>query len=314
MDPPILYGSLHVAEEAVGALDAFCEGAEGAVRVVEQSFGDTKERGTVLVRRAVWPAKAGVAALGGPRSTVLLFSDIVETAMESVGGRGFLGVGDDALVSSLAPDRPDDAAGGGLSFMVLDHGKMVSPAEYPSYLADFIVPAALVMRRGLLVLFPSKALLRDTYALVQPVLEARGIAVYGQNIDGGRRVVEHLADEDSLVFAIAGAGPAEGETVPHCLILTRVPFAPPNPLDETRRSQVVSSSGGFVEVGVRPAALALRSYVEKMKVAGGKRSVVVMDPKVLPRKSNWGADFIASFSDLPRFTCPAAEVLSRLGR
>ena len=315
VDPPLLWKGLHTAESAAGTLDEFAEASGTDVaRIVEQSYGDDSQRGAILVRRAVWPAKAAVGALFQKAPGVVLLSDLVATAAATEGGRRFLGFGDEIGAPADSMRAAPKTGGADLVLGVLDAGRMVSPHEYARYLSDFIVPLAMEVRKGLLVAFPSRSLLKDTYALVQPTLEAQGIAVYGHGIDGGRRVVEHLAEEDSVVFATTGGGPADGEPVPQCLMLTRVAFAPPNPLDEARRGQVATPSGSFVEVSVRPAALALRSYVEKMVQAGGPRFVVIADPKVLPRRSTWGADFMASFADLTRAVCPAAEILSRLRR
>lgn len=316
VDPPLLWKDLHTLESAAALLQGLCSGGSpDSALLVEQSFGDENQRGSVLVRRSVWPALAAVGALRGRTGRLVMLSDLVSVASRSIGGRKVLGLDD----NFTAPAREDiglSAGGRGAEdrvlFAVLDGGKMVSPQEYPAYLASFLIPFGLQVRKGLLVAFPSRALLKETYALVQPELEAQGVAVYGQGVDGGRRVVDHLADEDSVVFVIGGGGPGPREPVARCLVLARVPFAPPNPLDEIRRRQAHSPSGGFIEVSVRPAALGLRAYIEKMLLSGERHAVVVADPKALPGKSNWGADFMATFDDLPRLVCPAPEILSRL--
>ncbi|MGE5580110.1 MAG: exonuclease domain-containing protein [Bacillota bacterium] len=332
VDPPILWKDLHALELAAQLLRGFCsDPPPDASLLVEQSYGDESQRGAVLVRRHVWPAQAAVTALRERTGRLVMLSDLVSAASRSIGGRKILGLDEDppafadssALLASPAspvaptPANPVPSPGecdgrDRVLFAVLDGGRMVSPQEYPAYLASFIVPLGLSVRKGLLVAFPSRTLLKETYALVQPELEGQGIAVYGQGVDGGRRVIDHLADEDSVVFVIGGSGPGPKEPVARCLVLAKVPFAPPNPLDEVRRRQARSSAGGFVEVSVRPAALALRAYIEKMLVSGEQHAVVVTDPKALPGKSNWGSEFMAAFDDLPRLVCPAPEILSRL--
>lgn len=309
VDPPLLWKDLHALESAAALLQGFCSPLAGdAALLVEQSYGDESQRGAVLVKRAIWPARAAVAALRSRSGRLVMLSDLVSAASTSVGGRMLLGLDDEAHI----PQPNAIERGDRVLFAVVDGRRMVSPQEYPEYLASLIVPLGLTVRKGLLVAFPSRALLKDTYALVQPELESQGIAVYGQGLDGGRRVIDHLADEDSVVFVIGGSGPGPKEPVARCLVLARVPFAPPNPMDEIRRRQARSEAGGFVEVSVRPAALALRAYIEKMLSSGERHAVIVTDPKALPGKSNWGAEFMAAFDDLPRLVCPAPEILSRL--
>ena len=318
VDPPLLWKDLHAIEAACKSLDGFASGGREAVettRLVEQSYGDDSRKGAVLAKRAVWPARAAIRALLGSAGRVLLFSDVLQAASRSDGGRRMMGLDDapgtvvDLTYAAIAePARPEDVL-----FASLDAGKMVSPPEYAAYLAGFIERLALRVRKGLLVAFPSRTLLRETYALVQPALEEQGIAVYGHGLDGGHRVVDHLLDEDSVVLGMAGSGPVAGDPVPTCIVLARVPFAPPNPLDEVRRAQVSSTGGSsFVEVNVRPPALALRSHVEKMLQAGSRRAVVLADPKVLPRRSNWGPEFTSAFADLPKVSCPERELLQRV--
>ncbi len=68
---------------------------------------------------------------------------------------------------------------------------------------------------------------------------------------------------------------------------------------------------GFLEVNVRPSALSLRAYVQRMAKSGQPCAVVLADPKLLPRRSSWGQEFMAAFDDLGKLTCPERELVSR---
>lgn len=321
-DPPLVWRDLHIMERAAGDLRRFADGRScdravsgggAVVRVVEQGYGEDTPKGPVLATRAVWPAMMAVSALreaSGGR--VVLLSDVASAARASVGGRLASGL-------DLCPGAPlpvgAEAPSGGILVLAMDGGGLVSPAAYAGYLKSLLTGLALEVRKGFLAAFPSRALLKDTYYALAAGLEEQGVAVYGQGIDGGHRVVEHLLDEDAAVLAMAGGGPAPDDPVPDCLVLTRVPFAPPNPVDEARRKDIASRGGdGFVEVGVRPPALALRSHVEKMARSGKKCVIVLADPKLLPRRSNWGPQFLSAFGDLQVVTCPEREVIARAKR
>lgn len=350
LDPPLVWRDLHMIEKCAGDLRRFLGNRVGggagatpatphgsALCLVEQGYGDEGPRGPVLAARAVWPAASGVnALLAAAGGRALLLSDVAVAAYESEGGRRMLGLdlcerapadlGPAVSAAEGEAGAPAEHSAGGppgatkaaslhrVLLAVLDSARAVTPAAYSEYLKGLLTGLGLRVRKGLLVAFPSRALLKETYAAIQPELEEEGIAVYGQGIDGGRRVVEHLEEDDAVVLAMAGAGPSADDPVPSCLVVTRVPFAPPNPLDDARRAQIAASGGdGFVEVNVRPAALVLRCHVERMVRSGKRCAVVLADPKLLPRRSNWGQEFMAAFSGIPRLVCPELDLLSRVG-
>jgi hypothetical protein len=314
VDPPMLWKDLHTLEASSAGLRAFAEGTEGEAPLVEQSYGEDGPRGAALVRRAVWPASAAQSALSQATGAgLLLFSDVNVAAARSDGGRRALGLdfGSGEPVDLSGMTAPESKAN--VLLAVLDAGRAVAPNAYAGYLEAAVVGLAPEVRKGFLVTFPSRALLKETYSLVQPVLEEEGVAVYGQGIDGGHKVVEHLEEDRSVVFALAGTGPSTDDPVPVCLLLARVPFPPPNPLDDLRRAQIASSGGdGFVEVNVRPSAISLRAYVERMAGSGRRCAVVLADPRLLPNRSSWGQEFMRSLDDLPKLVCPEREMVSRV--
>jgi len=328
VDPPMLWKDLHFLEAYVADFRRFTgsgggsgvEDAQGGVPLVEQSYGEDGGKGAVLVRRVVWPASTGLRAISqATGARLVLLSDLHSPAFRSNGGRRAVGL--DLTMVDPVDLSVTGAPGFGVTaplaresvlLATLD-GVAVSPQAYPQYLKGLLVRLASEVKKGLLVTFPSRALLKDTYSLVQPILEEAGIAVYGQGIDGGHRVVEHLEEDEAMVLALAGSGPIAGDPVPKCLVLARVPFAPPNPLDELRRAQVSSTGGdGFVEVNVRPPAISLRAHVERMLRSGHRCAIVLADPKVLPRRSNWGREFMAAFDDLRGLVCPERELVARV--
>jgi len=315
VDPPMLWRDLHSLEESLASLEAWAsclgEGGVGVMPLVDQGYADEGERRLILAKRSIWPGREAVRRISGLSKKVLLISDTHARLWRSPAARRSAGLDDGTSLVDLCA-TPGKASPDVL-IAVPDVSRLPAVGDHVAFLARLITGLAGELRDGVLALFPSKALLKDTYALVQPVLEGRGIAVYGQTLDGGHRVQDYLEEPESVVMALFSNGPADGDPVPRCLIVAKVPFPPPNPLDALRRSEVSSwGMDGFVEVNVRPAAFSIRGRVQSMLRAGGKRAVVIADPKVLPGKSNWARDFMAEFEDLPRLVCPERELAARV--
>ena len=318
VDPPLLLKDLHWLESSAGALEsiASCPGGGGNTEVplVEQGYSDDGERSLVLAKRSVWPGREALRHLSGLSRKLVLLSDSYARLWRSSAARRSAGLEEGAslmdLSSLLGPSSRESAS---VLLAVPDISRPLGAGDHPALLARLIVGLAGEVRDGVLVLFPSKALLRDTYALVQPVLEERGVAVYGQTLDGGSRVQDYLGEPDSVVMALSANVPADGDPVPRCLVVSKIQFSPPNPLDALRRAEVSSwGENGFVEVNVKPAAFALRRRIQAMLRSGGQRAVVIADPKVLPGKSSWGRDFMAEFEDLPKLLCLESELVARV--
>jgi hypothetical protein len=95
----------------------------------------------------------------------------------------------------------------------------------------------------------------------------------------------------------------------------KVPFPPPNPVDDARRKEL-SSKGldGFIEVCVRPSSLRIRAHAERMLARGGKRALFLADPRLSPGASKWAGEFFRSFDDLARECGPVEYLLNRVSR
>jgi DNA polymerase III epsilon subunit family exonuclease len=291
----------------VASLEQVLDPAEGTTMVVEEGYGE-KGRCPVLARRALWP---GASALGHIRRNLgpaIVMSPLSKTLWRSAGLKRYFGLEGSTLEDDL---RPKTRAGNVL-LAIIDEYPAPSYSQYPSYVSKILRDLILANRTGVQVMFSSKALLKDVYELCVREIEAGGVAVYGVGIDGGRRLVEHLADKDSAVFSTGGF-PAYGDPTPSCLVIPKVPFLPPNPLDDLRKREIQGPGvDPFVEVSVAQAVLAIRSHVERQIDSGKRCAVVLCDPKVLPGRSRWAAPFLEHFADLPRVTCSALEVIKRI--
>jgi len=311
-DPPLVSVGLHYLEKASQALMSFSRVSGDHMAVVEASYG-AEGQGPFLSRRSVWPAQEAVRALAVGGGVPVLLSDVAPKAGATHGGRRlFLGLESPVLDLRGVPDESTTRSE--LLFCGVDAKAPASGRAFAEYAAGLIRALAMRVRSGLLALFSSRAQVREVYEILSPGLEREGIVVYAQGIDGGQRVVEHLAEEDSLVLASNWAS-GEYDIVPTCLTVMKVPFPPPNPVDDARRKEL-SGAGldGFVEVSVRPSSLMIRAYAERMLARGGKRALILADPRLSPGASKWAGEFFKAFDDLARECGPVDYLLSRVSR
>jgi DNA polymerase III epsilon subunit-like protein len=311
-DPPLVSAGLHYLERGRETLAAFSTDSGDHIALLEASYGDER-KGPFLVRRAIWPAREAVKVISTNLAAPILLSDIASQAGATHGGRRmFLGLDLPGVEVWSDPGRAEPDTD-----LLLATADVKGPASGPAftdYASALIFDLASRLKKGLLVLLPSRALIRDVYAGLAERLEEEGIVVYAQGVDGGRRVVEHLQDDDSVVLASA-AFHGEEEPVPACLLVMKVPFPPPNPLDDMRRREMARAGGDpFVEVSVRPASLQVRSYAARMLGAGGKRAIVLADPRLAPGQSRWRDGFLKEFEDLTRESGPVEYLVNRVAR
>ncbi|MGI6631486.1 MAG: exonuclease domain-containing protein [Bacillota bacterium] len=308
-DPPLISRGLHAVERAVRALESFASPSEGRLALVEAAYGGDG-RGPYLVERSVWPGMDAFRTLESKFGAVLLFSGVAREAVRTEGGRRLFGTDSSEPSLDLWEAPRSDS---GLVLWTADEKCSAVGPVFTGYLAALIRGLAERLRKGLLVLFPSRALIKDVYGALAPVLEEEGILVYAQSIDGGRRVTEHLLDEDTVVLATLGGTVGEEEPVPSCLVVAKVPFPPPNPVDDARRKELAKAGAdGFAEVNVRPASLSIMDYAARMSAAGGRRALVLADPRLSPGQSRWAGEFLKPFDGIPRECGPLRYVVEKV--
>ncbi len=309
--PPVLSKDVRFLESAALTLsEVRCESTD-TEPVLETPFGEGGVRQKVLARRALWPGDYGLAAIRQAVGEPILLSSLSDTICSSKGLRRYFGLPDATVTTSLKPDLAGEEK---VLFLQVEGRPAPGASQYAGYLRDLILAIAMVQRTGLQVLFPSRALIKEVHSLLVSELEERGMVLYAQGIDGGRRVLEHLNEEDTVVFSTMAA-PNPGEFVPSCLLVAKVPFLPPNPLDNLRQREM-SNLGldPFVEVNVRQAALTVRAHVQRQIDCEKKSTFVLADPKACPGQSRWSKEFLSSFARLPKITCPLTRVASELSK
>ncbi|MGO9410610.1 MAG: helicase C-terminal domain-containing protein [Spirochaetia bacterium] len=170
--------------------------------------------------------------------------------------------------------------------------------KYKRFLSDFITRALTSSRGAGLVLFTSYALLRETYAEVQPALAARGIRILRQGDDERSRLLDAFrAERSSVLFATDSFW--EGVDVPgetlQMVILCRLPFrVPTEPVLKARMAAIEMRGGNpFGELSLPDAVVRLRQGFGRLMRRNDDRGVVlILDSRIVTK--SYGSIFLES--------------------
>jgi ATP-dependent DNA helicase DinG len=249
---------------------------------------------TVSVKAAPLHVGATLQAdLFGPRRSVVMTSATMTTEgkFDYLGSR--LGIDRDAAVE-VAVDSPFDYRRSALLYTVEDMPEPNRPG-YQKGLQDAIIGLCEATRGRALVLFTSYSALQATYRAVKPVLEAAGIVVLGQRLDGGpRQLIERFKQHQEMVL-FGTSSFWEGVDVVgdalSLLVITKLPFkVPSDPVFQARSEGFVDP---FVEFAVPQAVLQFRQGFGRLIRSSTDRGVcAVLDSRVLTKR--YGRTFLNS--------------------
>ena len=236
----------------------------------------------------------------GPILEEKLFSQkssvVLTSATLSVGGttkylagRVGLSEGEELLLGS--PFDYEKAA------LVLTCPDMPDPREpsYPQALQDAVLRVARASKGGVLALFTSHSALRNMRRAIKPLLDAEGMLVLAQGVDGSPRQLVEQAQANSNVVILGTSSLWEGIDVPgynlRVVVVTRLPFNVPTEPLFAARSELFSDS--FNEYTVPQAVLRFRQGFGRLIRSKEDRGVVViLDSRVQNR--GYGRTFISS--------------------
>ncbi len=164
------------------------------------------------------------------------------------------------------------------------HEQTLLPEPYmPQYqrslVDDAIVPLAKKLDGQLVVLFTSYAALRSSYAAVKQILEAQGILVLGQGIDGSpRQLWQMFHDQERVVLLGTGTfwdGVEEINRAPACLLIARLPMPVLNDPPIAARAEHYPSDQ-LHQLMVPMAALRVRRALNRLAWSDTQRNAVVL--------------------------------------
>ncbi|PZR78133.1 MAG: hypothetical protein DLM65_13740 [Candidatus Aeolococcus gillhamiae] len=193
----------------------------------------------------------------------------------------------------------------------------ILPSDVPSYdepdhdraVASLVGDTAERLGGSTLALFTGYNPLRRVHALLAQRMEASGIALLGQGLDGTRRQIlgSFLANRRTVLLGTSSFW--EGIDVPgdalRCVVIAKLPFAvPTDPLVKARTESLSDPFGQYV---LPQAVLRLRQGFGRLIRHGTDRGVVVLCDERL-RSREYGERFLAALPPAAVVTMPVADV------
>jgi ATP-dependent DNA helicase DinG len=242
---------------------------------------------TVADRFAYWAGRIGLDARAGREISTGIFASPFD-----YGSNVLLGVTSDAP----PPDSPGHRA----------------------FLGRFLAESLAASRGGALVLFTSRALLREMHEAVEPALTSKGIRLLRQGEDDRARLLDRFRSEaSSVLFATDSfweGVDAPGETL-HLVILCRLPFRVPSEPVLRARMAAIEAGGGnpFTELSLPDAVVRMRQGFGRLMRRRDDRGVVlVLDSRIVTKR--YGEVFFESLPPARRLVAGSADVLAEVAR
>ena len=240
------------------------------------------------------------------RSVVLTSATLsVAGSLQYVAGRTGLADTQELLLGS-----PFDYKSAVLLLLCSDLPEPGQPG-YAQGLQDALIRVARASKGGVLGLFTSHADLQAARRVIKPALEAEGIQVMAQGVDGTPRRLVEAATANTHTVLLGTNSLWEGIDLPgdllRVVVLARLPFSvPTDPLFSARSEEFGADS--FSKYAVPQAVLRFRQgFGRLIRTRSDRGVVVVLDRRV--QSKNYGSMFLRS---LP--TCTQREVpLRQLG-
>ena len=236
---------------------------------------------------------------------------VLTSATLSVGGsvdfvRRRTGVGEGA--EALVLPSPFDFLSQALCVVATDVPGYDDPAHAVA-LADLAAGVAGRLGGRTLVLFTGYAPLRSVHALMTTRMEAQGIAILGQGLDGTRRQVLASFVRNTRSVLLGTTSFWEGIDIPgdalSCVIIAKLPF--PVPTDPLVAARGALLRDPFAELALPTAVLRLRQgFGRLIRRTADRGAVVLCDPRLESRE--YGPTFLQALPEALIVREPAAGV------
>jgi ATP-dependent DNA helicase DinG len=159
--------------------------------------------------------------------------------------------------------------------------------QYQRHLDEALVQLAISLEGQVVALFTSHASLRSSYATIKPVLEARGILVLAQGVDGSPRQLWQVYQSQERVVLLGTGSFWEGQedliSTPTCLFIARLPMLVLNDPPIAARAERYSDQ--LHNLTVPMASLRVRRTLNRLIWNGKKRNAVVLfDRRVISKE------------------------------
>jgi ATP-dependent DNA helicase DinG len=159
--------------------------------------------------------------------------------------------------------------------------------QYQRHLDEALTQLATSLEGQVVALFTSHASLRSSYATIKPLLEARGILVLAQGVDGSPRQLWQVYQSQERVVLLGTGIFWEGQeeliSPPTCLLIARLPMPVLNDPPIAARAEQYSDQ--LHNLTVPMAALRVRRTLNRLAWKSDKRNAVVLfDRRVISKE------------------------------
>ena len=215
-------------------------------------------------------------------------SAVLTSATLSVAGnfdfvRHRLGLGERA--DELALDSPFDY----LRQAICVLPDVVPPYDDPAHdavVADLVASVAMRLGGRTLVLFTGYGPLRRVHAMLHDRLEAHGVALLGQGLDGTRKQILNSFLDDARTVLLGTNSFWEGVDIPgdhlQCVVIDKLPFAVPT--DPLVRARTDGLRDPFLQYVLPLAVIKLRQGFGRLIRSSTDRGAVVLCDERLARR------------------------------
>jgi ATP-dependent DNA helicase DinG len=196
--------------------------------------------------------------------------------------------------------------------------RSVSDKEFTKAVQDFLREYLIAAGGRTLVLFTSHRQLRTVYAAIKDDLEAEGLFLLGQGLDGsrGRLVEEFKTAHKAVLFGSASFW--EGVDIPGdgltSVIMVKLPFMPPvEPVMEARTEDLERRGlSAFAHLSLPHAVLKFKQgFGRLVRTRQDRGVVIVLDSRISPRQTRYGSQFVRSLPGPSTFAGPSDAVIER---
>ncbi|MCP8968783.1 ATP-dependent DNA helicase DinG [Ectobacillus ponti] len=200
----------------------------------------------------------------------------------------------------------------------LPHVKRVSAEEYAAAVAEQLARIATVTGGRMLVLFTSYDMLRRTHAVMKEREELAEFALLAQGVNSGSRtrITKHFRQFDKAILFGTNSF-WEGVDIPgedlSCLIMVRLPFAPPDHPLAAAKAALAERQGKnpFLEVSLPQAIIRFKQgFGRLIRTKQDSGTFFVLDRRIT--NSFYGKRFVESIPKVPLYEKPLEELLKLL--
>ncbi|MCC6629479.1 MAG: exonuclease [Chloroflexi bacterium] len=293
VDYETLVGDLAAAQRAQAELRLRLHGiiADPATTMIYWLETNRAARAVSLHAAPLRVADTLAAGLFADKDTLVLTSATLTASGSFAYVRERLGLPD---ADELRLESPFDFQSAALLFLADDMPEPNRPG-YQRRLEQTLIAQGQATQGRTLVLFTSHSSLRTTYAAIKTPLEARGILVLGQRIDGSPRQLLDRLRANPATVVLGTASFWEGVDVVgdalSVLVIAKLPFRVPTDPVFAARSELFENP--FAEYAVPQTILTFKQGFGRLIRSRTDRGVVaVLDRRLLSK--SYGAAFLQS--------------------